>query len=228
MTIYFVIPDYYEGRPKACMNGWGAIHLTIAPDGVAMPCQEARIIEGLEFPSVRDKSLAWLWNESPTFQKFRGDAWMSPTCRSCDEKEKDFGGCRCQAFLLTGDASNTDPACSRSPHHHLITEAIAKEEKLESTTEDLLSLEGMDRDLAARLADAGARLTVARLAVLFAGVGVALAGAAGVPPPRIGPVRGCCCACAPPVNSRQARAGNRCRVRGMVLMECFRSADRRC
>ena len=126
MTIYFVIPDYYEGRPKACMNGWGAIHLTIAPDGVAMPCQEARIIEGLEFPSVRDRSLAWLWNESPTFQKFRGDEWMSPTCRSCDEKEKDFGGCRCQAFLLTGDASNTDPACSRSPHHHLITEPIAQ------------------------------------------------------------------------------------------------------
>jgi pyrroloquinoline quinone biosynthesis protein E len=126
MTIYFVIPDYYEGRPKACMNGWGAIHLTIAPDGVAMPCQEARVIEGLEFPSVREKSLAWLWNESPTFQKFRGDEWMSPTCRSCDEKEKDFGGCRCQAFLLTGDASNTDPACSRSPHHHLITEAIAQ------------------------------------------------------------------------------------------------------
>ena len=126
MTIYFVIPDYYEGRPKACMNGWGAIHLTIAPDGVAMPCQEARVIEGLEFPSVRDKSLAWLWNESPTFQKFRGDEWMSPTCRSCDEKDKDFGGCRCQAFLLTGDASNTDPACSRSPHHHLITAAIEK------------------------------------------------------------------------------------------------------
>lgn len=126
MTIYFVIPDYYEGRPKACMNGWGAIHLTIAPDGAAMPCQEARIIEGLEFPSVREKSLAWLWNESPTFQKFRGDEWMSPTCRSCDEKEKDFGGCRCQAFLLTGDASNTDPACSRSPHHHLIGAAIER------------------------------------------------------------------------------------------------------
>ncbi len=126
MTIYFVIPDYYEGRPKACMNGWGSIHLTIAPDGAAMPCQEARIIQGLEFPSVRDKSLAWLWNESPTFEKFRGDAWMSPTCRSCDEKEKDFGGCRCQAFLMTGDAANTDPACSRSPHHHLIGEAIAR------------------------------------------------------------------------------------------------------
>ncbi|WP_332673750.1 pyrroloquinoline quinone biosynthesis protein PqqE [Aromatoleum sp.] len=126
MTIYFVIPDYYEGRPKACMNGWGAIHLTIGPDGAAMPCQEARAIEGLDFPTVREKSLAWLWNESPTFRKFRGDEWMREPCRSCSEKETDFGGCRCQAFLLTGDAANTDPACSRSPHHHLITEAVER------------------------------------------------------------------------------------------------------
>lgn len=126
MTIYFVIPDYYEGRPKACMNGWGAIHLTVAPDGAAMPCQEARAIEGLDFPTVREQSLAWLWNESPTFRKFRGDEWMREPCRSCSEKETDFGGCRCQAFLLTGDASNTDPACSRSPHHHLIGDAIAR------------------------------------------------------------------------------------------------------
>lgn len=126
MTIYFVIPDYFEGRPKACMNGWGSIHLTIAPDGAAMPCQEARVIEGLEFPSVRAQSLAWLWNESPTFRKFRGDEWMREPCRSCPEKEQDFGGCRCQAFLLTGDASNTDPACARSPQHHLVGDAIAR------------------------------------------------------------------------------------------------------
>ncbi|WP_157269733.1 pyrroloquinoline quinone biosynthesis protein PqqE [Azohydromonas aeria] len=126
MTIYFVIPDYYEQRPKACMNGWGSIHLTIAPDGAALPCQESRLIKGLDFPSVRDKSLAWLWNESPTFRKFRGQEWMREPCRSCDEKEKDFGGCRCQAFLLTGDACNTDPACARSPDHHLIGEAVAK------------------------------------------------------------------------------------------------------
>jgi pyrroloquinoline quinone biosynthesis protein E len=126
MTLYFVIPDYYEQRPKACMNGWGSIHLTIAPDGAALPCQEARLIKGLEFPTVREKSLAWLWNESPTFRKFRGQEWMREPCRSCDEKEKDFGGCRCQAFLLTGDACNTDPACARSPEHHLIGEAVAK------------------------------------------------------------------------------------------------------
>lgn len=138
MTIYFVIPDYYEERPKACMNGWGAIHLTIAPDGVAMPCQEARTITGLDFPSVREKSLAWLWNESPTFRKFRGDEWMSEPCRSCSEKETDFGGCRCQAFLLTGDAGNTDPACARSPHHHLITEAVERAHAPGRTTHPLI------------------------------------------------------------------------------------------
>lgn len=125
MTIYFVIPDYHEGRPKACMNGWGAIHLTVAPDGVAMPCQEARAIPGLEFLSVREKPLAWLWHESPLFRKYRGVDWLPEPCGSCPEKEKDFGGCRCQAFLLTGDAGNVDPACSRSPHHHRVREAVA-------------------------------------------------------------------------------------------------------
>jgi pyrroloquinoline quinone biosynthesis protein E len=126
MTIYFVIPDYYESRPKACMNGWGTIHLTIAPDGAALPCQEVRVIKGLEFPTVREHSLEWLWNDSPLFKKFRGDEWMKEPCRTCDEKEKDFGGCRCQAYLLTGDASNTDPACSKSSHHHVIEMAITK------------------------------------------------------------------------------------------------------
>ncbi|MFZ3286193.1 MAG: pyrroloquinoline quinone biosynthesis protein PqqE [Telluria sp.] len=126
MTIYFVIPDYYEGRPKACMNGWGAIHLTIAPDGVAMPCQEARVIPGLEFESVRDKPLAWLWHESPLFRKYRGLDWLPEPCSSCADKEKDFGGCRCQALLLTGDAGNTDPACSLSPHHHVVQSATVE------------------------------------------------------------------------------------------------------
>ncbi|MEO8418918.1 MAG: pyrroloquinoline quinone biosynthesis protein PqqE [Methylophilaceae bacterium] len=125
MTIYFVVPDYFETRPKACMNGWGTIHLTVAPDGAALPCQEVRVIEGLEFPTVREHSLQWLWEESPLFQKFRGNEWMHEPCRTCDEKEKDFGGCRCQAFLLTGDASNTDPACSKSPHHHVIEMAVS-------------------------------------------------------------------------------------------------------
>lgn len=135
MKIFFVIPDYYEGRPKACMNGWGAIHLTIAPDGVALPCQEARSIPGLDFVSVRERSLEWIWKESPAFNLFRGDAWMKEPCRTCPEKERDFGGCRCQAFLLTGDASNPDPACARSPHHGLIGQAIAAAEGVLRTGE---------------------------------------------------------------------------------------------
>ncbi len=125
MTIYFVIPDYYDGRPKACMNGWGSIHLTIAPDGTALPCQEARVIPGMNYPSVRDQGLAEIWHDSLAFNRFRGDAWMTEPCRGCNEKAKDFGGCRCQAFLLTGDPANTDPACAKSPQHDLIEAAIA-------------------------------------------------------------------------------------------------------
>jgi len=124
LTIYFVVPDYYDSRPKACMNGWGAIHLTIAPDGTALPCQEARLIKGIEFPNVRDHGLDWIWRDSPAFNQFRGQSWMKDPCRSCSEKEKDFGGCRCQAFLLTGDASNTDPVCAKSPDRHIIDELI--------------------------------------------------------------------------------------------------------
>ena len=107
------------------MNGWGAIHLTLAPDGVALPCLEARVIPGLEFVSVRDQPLAWIWEESPLFRKYRGLDWLPEPCSSCSEKAKDFGGCRCQALLLAGDAGATDPACSRSPQHHLVQEAVA-------------------------------------------------------------------------------------------------------
>jgi pyrroloquinoline quinone biosynthesis protein E len=128
MTIYFVINDYYSvemggeraGKPKACMNGWGAIHLTIAPDGGALPCQEARVLKDIDFPNVRDHDLAWIWQESPEFNKFRGDDWMKEPCRSCDEKDIDFGGCRCQAYLLTGDMAGCDPTCTKSPDHYLI------------------------------------------------------------------------------------------------------------
>ncbi|MDH5358672.1 MAG: SPASM domain-containing protein, partial [Gammaproteobacteria bacterium] len=124
MQIYFVIPDYYDDRPKACMNGWGAIHLTIGPNGDALPCQEARVIKGLEFPNVRDNPLDWIWNESPVFNAYRGTDWMKEPCKNCDEKEQDHGGCRCQAFLLTGDAANTDPVCSKSPMHDVIESCV--------------------------------------------------------------------------------------------------------
>jgi pyrroloquinoline quinone biosynthesis protein E len=122
--LLFVVPDYFEDRPKACMNGWGSIFLDIAPDGAALPCHNARQLPGLDIPNVRDHSIREIWYDSQAFNFFRGDAWMQEPCRSCSEKEKDFGGCRCQAFLLAGDASATDPVCSKSPNHHLVTEAI--------------------------------------------------------------------------------------------------------
>jgi PqqA peptide cyclase len=117
MRIFYVVPDYYEERPKACMKGWGSIFLTIAPDGTALPCHAAGTLPGLTFPNVRDHAIEWIWNESPDFNKFRGYDWMKEPCRSCPERTKDFGGCRCQAYLLTGDAANADPVCGKSPHH---------------------------------------------------------------------------------------------------------------
>jgi len=124
LTIFFVIPDYYEGRPKACMNGWGAIHVTVAPNGNVLPCSQASNFKHITFPNVRQQRLEQIWHDSPVFDLYRGDTWMPEPCRSCDEKEKDFGGCRCQALLLTGDGANTDPACSKSPHHQLIRLAV--------------------------------------------------------------------------------------------------------
>lgn len=124
MKIYYVIPDFYEDRPKACMNGWGTTFLTIAPDGTALPCHSARELPGLDCPSVNDYSIEEIWNESKAFNFFRGDDWMKEPCRSCDEKHKDFGGCHCQAYLLTGDMYSADPVCSKSPDHHVIEEAI--------------------------------------------------------------------------------------------------------
>jgi pyrroloquinoline quinone biosynthesis protein E len=126
MRIFFVVPDYYEERPKACMNGWGALFLTVTADGLALPCHEARMLPGLAFPNVRDHDLRWIWYDSPGFNAYRGDSWMKEPCRSCPEKVKDFGGCRCQAYMLTGDATNTDPVCGLSPLHHLVTDVVDK------------------------------------------------------------------------------------------------------
>ena len=126
MRIFFVVPDYFEERPKACMNGWGAVFLTVTADGVALPCHEARQLPGLTFPNVQEHDLGWIWRDSPGFNAYRGDAWMKEPCRSCPEKTKDFGGCRCQAYLLTGEATNADPVCSLSPHHHLVGAAVEK------------------------------------------------------------------------------------------------------
>lgn len=124
MKIYYVVPDYYEDRPKACMNGWGTTFLTIAPDGVALPCHSARELPGLSCPSVRDYSVRDIWVDSDAFNRFRGFEWMQEPCRSCPEKAKDFGGCRCQAYLMTGDMTRTDPACSLSPDRAKLLQAI--------------------------------------------------------------------------------------------------------
>jgi PqqA peptide cyclase len=125
MKIFFVVPDYFETRPKACMNGLGSVFLTVTPDGTALPCHAARMLPGFEFPNVRTDSVKSIWYDSDAFNHFRGTGWMKEPCRSCPEKTRDFGGCRCQAYLLTGDAANADPVCDLSAHHHLVTEAVA-------------------------------------------------------------------------------------------------------
>jgi pyrroloquinoline quinone biosynthesis protein E len=116
-----VFPDYYASFPKACVGGWGRQMMLIDPIGQAMPCHAAAVIPGLEFDNVRQHDLRWIWQSSPAFNRFRGDSWMPETCLACPRKEKDFGGCRCQAFLLTGDAEAIDPVCGYSPHHGLLT-----------------------------------------------------------------------------------------------------------
>jgi pyrroloquinoline quinone biosynthesis protein E len=122
--IVHVLPDYFQQFPKPCLHGWGRVFLTVAPDGAVLPCQTAREIPGLEFPNVRTATLSEIWFHAPVFQRFRGTDWMPEPCRSCDRREIDFGGCRCQAFLLTGDAAATDPVCHLSPQHQLVELAL--------------------------------------------------------------------------------------------------------
>lgn len=124
LEIVHVLPDYFQEFPKACLHGWGRVFLTVAPDGAVLPCQTARDIPGLEFPNVRDAGLADIWFHAPVFERFRGVAWMPEPCRSCDRRETDFGGCRCQAFLLAGDPAVTDPVCRLSPNHGLVELAL--------------------------------------------------------------------------------------------------------
>lgn len=124
MEVLYVLPDYFTDRPKPCMNGWGQRYLTVNPSGFVLPCPTAGEIPGLAFETIRERSLAWIWSESESFNRFRGTEWMPDPCRSCPRKELDFGGCRCQAALLTGDPSNTDPACEFSPYHRLVREAV--------------------------------------------------------------------------------------------------------
>jgi pyrroloquinoline quinone biosynthesis protein E len=121
-----VVPDYYARFPKACMGGWGRRLMLINPAGKALPCHAAEVIPGLEFENIRRQTLEFIWKESSSFRRFRGEEWMPEPCRSCDQRSEDFGGCRCQALLLTGDPTVTDPACSLAPTHHLIESAVAE------------------------------------------------------------------------------------------------------
>jgi pyrroloquinoline quinone biosynthesis protein E len=123
IEILFVRPDYYADRPRACMDGWARRYVVVTPDGTALPCHQAASITTLTFENVRDRALGAIWTDSPAFRAFRGEAWMPEPCRTCDERERDFGGCRCQAFALVGDAAATDPACDRAPRHDLVLAA---------------------------------------------------------------------------------------------------------
>jgi pyrroloquinoline quinone biosynthesis protein E len=127
VRIDMVVPDYHARFPKACMGGWGRQLLLIDPAGRALPCHAAAVIPGMHFDNVREHTLDWIWQNSEAFQKFRGEDWMPGPCRSCDRRTEDFGGCRCQAFLLTGDASATDPVCELAPLHHLIEDAVRED-----------------------------------------------------------------------------------------------------
>ncbi len=125
IEVLFVLPDYYSDRPKACMSGWGKRYLLVSPDGLALPCHLAHTLPGLRFDNVQERSLDEIWHHSAAFAAFRGDAWMPEPCKSCERREIDFGGCRCQAFHLTGDAAATDPACGLSAKHGLVIDARA-------------------------------------------------------------------------------------------------------
>ena len=126
IRIDFVVPDYYARFPKACMGGWGRRLMLINPAGKVLPCHAAEVIPGMTFENIREQSLGSIWDESPSFQRFRGEDWMPEPCRSCDQRTVDFGGCRCQALLLSGNAAATDPACSLAPSHHIVEYALAE------------------------------------------------------------------------------------------------------
>jgi PqqA peptide cyclase len=124
MRIDSVVPDYYAKYPKACMGGWGRRLMLINPLGKVLPCHAAEVLPGLSFENVREKSLEWIWQESDSFRRFRGEEWMPEPCRSCERRAEDFGGCRCQALLLAGDMNATDPACSLAPSHGIVAAAV--------------------------------------------------------------------------------------------------------
>lgn len=131
LVIDYVVPDYYARRPKACMGGWGQRVLNVMPDGAVLPCHAASSIRDLVFDNARDRPLAEIWSDSPAFRRFRGTEWMPEPCASCDRKEIDWGGCRCQALAVTGRADVTDPACEKSPYHEQMVQLTVDEARSE-------------------------------------------------------------------------------------------------
>jgi pyrroloquinoline quinone biosynthesis protein E len=128
MRIFFVAPDYHEGKAKKCVNGWGSMFLTVTPDGTALPCHTAKMLPGLTFPNVREQSVREIWFDSEGFNRYRGTGWMKEPCSSCEHREEDLGGCRCQAYLIAHDPTVADPVCVKSPHHALVVEAVERAE----------------------------------------------------------------------------------------------------
>jgi len=126
IRVEYVVPDYYGKHPKACMGGWGRKLLLVTPNGEGLPCHAARVIPGLCFENVKSRGLRDIWETSEAFQRFRGQDWMLEPCRTCDRREQDFGGCRCQALLLTGDAAATDPVCTLSPRRPEVDAIVAR------------------------------------------------------------------------------------------------------
>jgi PqqA peptide cyclase len=126
MRLFFVAPDYHEGKAKKCVNGWGSMFLTVVPDGTALPCHTAKMLPGLAFPNVREQSLREIWFDSEGFNRYRGTGWMKEPCASCEFKEEDLGGCRCQAYLIANDPAAADPVCRFSPHHDQVRAAVAQ------------------------------------------------------------------------------------------------------
>jgi pyrroloquinoline quinone biosynthesis protein E len=143
IEVLFVRPDYYADRPRACMDGWARRYVVVTPDGTALPCHQAASIKTLQFENVAARSLGDIWNDSPAFRVFRGEAWMPETCRTCDERGRDFGGCRCQSFALLGDAGATDPACDKAPRHDLVVAARLRAERDEPAARPPIRLRRM-------------------------------------------------------------------------------------
>lgn len=129
MRIFFVAPDYHEGKAKKCVNGWGSTFLTVAPDGTALPCHTAKMLPGLTFPNVRDAGVREIWYDSEGFNRYRGTGWMKQPCAGCAHKDEDLGGCRCQAYLIAHDADAADPVCRFSPHHDKVLTAVEAAER---------------------------------------------------------------------------------------------------